>query len=299
MLPAPIPIDENERIADLYSLNILDTPAEEQFDRITRISALVFDVPMAVIALVDSERLWFKSTWGYESTEIPRDIAFCGHTIYQQVTEQKESRLFEVVDASADQRFYDNPLVTGDLGLRYYLGYILQGSNNKNIGTLALIDKSSKQINDKKKNLLIELGAMTEELLLNKIQNSDRASQRHLNYWVGNFEDTLNVFEYTQKITKSMHAGLKERNFTFNEWRVLNEVIQHRHDTSMQIGTKLNLSPPQMSQIVDKLEHKLLLTRDYASQVDRRIVKLKETTLGNDYWQFGVRIGKQLVEQSN
>ena len=299
MLAAPIPIDENERIDDLYCLNILDTPAEEQFDRITRIAELVFDIPIVVIALVDTNRLWFKSTRGYKLEEIPRDIAFCGHTIYQQVTNQKDSRLFEVVDASADQRFYDNPLVTGDLGLRYYLGYILQGPNNKNIGSLSLIDKSPQQMDVRKKKLFMELGAITEELLLNKMLDSYRASQQHLDHWVGNFEDTLNVFEYTQKITKSMHARLKERNITFNEWRVLNEVIQHRHDTSMKIGTKLNLSAPQMSQIVDKLEHKTLITRDYASEVDRRTVKLKETTLGNDYWQFGVNIGKQLVEQGD
>ena len=112
MLRAPIATDEQDRLADLRALRLLDTPREERFDRIVRIAAQVLDVPIAYIALVDSDRQWFKAQCGLATDETGRDISFCGHAI------QQDEPLI-IPDARLDPRFHDNPLVTGEPYVRF------------------------------------------------------------------------------------------------------------------------------------------------------------------------------------
>jgi GAF domain-containing protein len=102
---APIPLDEADRIADLYALKILDTPREPGFDRITELAADIFEVPMVFVTLVDSNRQWFKSTYGISLDSTPRDVSFCSHAML-------EPEAMVIPDASEDPRFADNPFVT-------------------------------------------------------------------------------------------------------------------------------------------------------------------------------------------
>src|SRR5581483_10800779 len=118
---------EATRIALLRRLNILDTPPDERFDRLTRLARRVFDVPISTVSLVDSERQWFKSFNGLSADETPRDISFCGHTIL-------EDDLLVIEDARADPRFFDNPMVTSDLGIRFYAGYPLTLAGGVRVG---------------------------------------------------------------------------------------------------------------------------------------------------------------------
>src|SRR5690242_20734277 len=104
MIAASIPSHETERLADLRALRILDTPPEERFDRIVRLAARVFDVPIAYIALVDADRQWFKAKCGLHTESTSRAISFCGHTIVH------DGPLI-IPDAHRDERFRDNPLV--------------------------------------------------------------------------------------------------------------------------------------------------------------------------------------------
>jgi sigma-B regulation protein RsbU (phosphoserine phosphatase) len=134
MLAPAIPSDEAERLADLRALDLLDTPAEERFDRIVRLAAAMFDVPMAYIALVDSDRQWFKAKCGLATDETGRDVSFCGHAILQREP-------LVVPDALEDERFADNPLVVGDPYVRFYAGHPLAGQSGKNVGTLCLADR--------------------------------------------------------------------------------------------------------------------------------------------------------------
>src|SRR3982074_2949447 len=106
-IPAPIPPSEERRLAALYEYELLDTPSEDLFDSFTRLAARLCDTPISLITPVDRGRQWFKSAVGLDVRETPRDIAFCAHTILGD-------SVFEVTDASADARFADNPLVTGD-----------------------------------------------------------------------------------------------------------------------------------------------------------------------------------------
>jgi hypothetical protein len=98
--------NEEQRLAVLHDLKILDTPPEERFDRITRLAASIFNAPMALISLVDRERQWFKSTYGLDASETSRETSFCSHAIASQ-------DVLVVPDTFQDPRFSDNPLVTG------------------------------------------------------------------------------------------------------------------------------------------------------------------------------------------
>jgi phosphoribosyl 1,2-cyclic phosphodiesterase/CheY-like chemotaxis protein len=130
---ATIPDDEERRIASLRALKILDTEPEERFDRITRLAAAFFDVPMAVISLVDEDRQWFKSSLGLNAKELPRDAAFCAHVVYSH-----EPMI--VPDAFQDARFADNPVVINKPRIRFYAGYPLIVDDGGCIGTLCLLD---------------------------------------------------------------------------------------------------------------------------------------------------------------
>jgi PAS domain S-box-containing protein len=127
------PPGELERLAALCSLNTLDTPPDERFDRITRTAQRLFKAPIALVSLVDGERQWFKSRMGLDARATPRNISFCGHAILQ-------SQPFIINDALADERFADNPLVTGAPYVRFYCGIPLHEARGWRIGTLCIID---------------------------------------------------------------------------------------------------------------------------------------------------------------
>jgi len=130
-MAAPLPPDEEQRLAALRSYDILDTAPEPAFDDLTKIVARICGVPMATVSLIDKDRQWFKSRIGTELTETPRDQAFCGHCILQD-------GILEVPDALADPRFATNPLVTGEPKLRYYAGAPLLDRDGHRIGALAI-----------------------------------------------------------------------------------------------------------------------------------------------------------------
>ncbi|NEX63182.1 GAF domain-containing protein [Noviherbaspirillum galbum] len=139
MLAAPIPDDDNERLAALRALLILDTPPEQRFDKIVAFASQEFDVPICLISLVDERRQWFKARVGLEPCETGRDISFCGHAILQP-------DIMVVEDAHADARFADNPLVTGDPFIRFYAGAPLLMPGGHAVGTLCLIDTRPRRL---------------------------------------------------------------------------------------------------------------------------------------------------------
>ena len=131
MAPA-LPRDA-ERLIALRALLILDTPTEQRFDRIVHFAANEFDMPMAVISLVDEDRQWSKSSVGIDVCETARDISFCGHAI-------GEPGLFLIADTLSDERFFDNPMVAGAPFVRFYVGALLRLSLGPVVVTLCLLD---------------------------------------------------------------------------------------------------------------------------------------------------------------
>jgi diguanylate cyclase (GGDEF)-like protein len=150
------PANESERIAALRALNILDTAPEERFDRLTRLAKRLFDVPIALVSLVDENRQWFKSCTGIKTRETSRDISFCAHAIVG-------SDILIVPDALADARFSDNPLVIGPPFIRFYAGYPLSLPNGAKLGTLCLIDQQARSFSEEDRRLLRDLGRMAEQ----------------------------------------------------------------------------------------------------------------------------------------
>ena len=147
------PPDEAARIAALDRYAVLDTPPEQKFDRITKLARDICEAPITLISLVDTDRQWFKSRVGLEATETPRDIAFCAHTILQD-------DLFIVADATTDDRFRDNPLVTGHPHIRTYLGAPLITRKGYRVGTLCALYPEVRQIPDTWKEHITALAAI-------------------------------------------------------------------------------------------------------------------------------------------
>jgi diguanylate cyclase (GGDEF)-like protein len=156
MIAPSLPFDETQRLMSLHSLHILDTPDEDRYDRITRMARRLFDVEICLVSLVDTNRQWFKSKVGLTACETDRDISFCGHAILHD-------DVFVISDATADDRFASNPLVTGPLNIRFYAGYPIKGPNGHRIGTLCIVDSKPRQLSVDEIRTLKDLGAMVED----------------------------------------------------------------------------------------------------------------------------------------
>ena len=151
--------DEFSRLKGLEDLGILDTLPEKRFDRITNLARLIFDVPIALVSLVDRDRQWFKSCYGLNVDSTARDVSFCGHAI-------NEPAPLVVEDATQDKRFSDNPLVLDDPCIRFYAGYPIQTSGGHKIGTLCVIDTQARVFNDGDRTKLAALAQMVESEIL-------------------------------------------------------------------------------------------------------------------------------------
>lgn len=155
---APLPPDEDRRVRSLRDLRILDTQPEERFDRYTKLASSVFNVPVAILNLVDVDRQWFKSRHGVDSIETPRDMSMCAHAILGD-------DVFQVPDAFEDPRFADNPLVCDVPRIRFYAGVPLTLSDGSRIGTLCLIDHRPRMLDDSQLAELRRLGRLVEKEL--------------------------------------------------------------------------------------------------------------------------------------
>lgn len=163
-VPAALPIHEDQRIAALHDYCILDTASDERFDRITALAADLFDVPIALVSLVDSERQWFKSSHGLPMRETPRDIAFCAHAIL-------DDRAFIVEDALDHPLFRNNPLVRNAPHVRFYAGIPLIGRDGHCLGSFCVIDRQPRRMSTEDILRLGKLAAIAvDELELHKTQ---------------------------------------------------------------------------------------------------------------------------------
>ena len=163
-----IPSNELSRLAALKKFEILDTFSEKEFDDITYLTAQICGTPIALISLVDENRQWFKSKVGISEAETSRDIAFCAHAI-------NNNELFEVQDALKDERFADNPLVTGELDVRFYAGMPLTTSDGLNLGALCVLDHVPRKLDDNQLQAMESLSRLVMRLIegrLHAIQQS-------------------------------------------------------------------------------------------------------------------------------
>ena len=154
-----IPENEADRLAALVGYGILDSDFEESFDRVTRIAANIFNVPIALVSLVDGTRQWFKSAIGLPVRETSRVISFCTHAILG-------TEVFVVRDASIDPAFSTNPLVTGDPKIRFYAGAPLINPKGYALGTMCVIDRSPRDGMDARHQaILTDLAGIVVDLM--------------------------------------------------------------------------------------------------------------------------------------
>lgn len=166
---------EDARLAALSRYKILNTPPEKAFDCITQLTSHIFGVPIALISLVDRDRQWFKSCYGFNTHETDRALSFCSYAI-------QADKVMVVPDATQDARFASNALVTGESGIRFYAGAPLQTPDGYKLGTLCLIDRKPRPgLTQQQQQVLKSLAALVvDELELRRVSRSLQASQVEL-----------------------------------------------------------------------------------------------------------------------
>lgn len=200
MIDLKMPVNEPQRIDALRRYSILDTPPDGNFDHITKLASTVFNVPIALITLVDTDRIWFKSAYGLAINQIGRDPGLCASAILSD-------EAYVVENAIDDPRTIANPLVAGAFGLRFYAAAPLQTKESYNLGTICIIDKEPRPFSEKEKEILQQLASivMNEmELRLalrntvHKIKNLSSDIIAHLKDTIKNIEPLENAKQRVQ-----------------------------------------------------------------------------------------------------
>ncbi|HEX7286130.1 MAG TPA: sigma 54-interacting transcriptional regulator [Candidatus Angelobacter sp.] len=214
MVPSPIPANEDARLEALRRYRILDTPEQREFDDVAGLAAALCDAPIALISLIDADRQWFKARVGLRSREMPRNVAFCAHAILQH-------DLLVVTDALADARFADNPLVTGELNIRFYAGAPLITPEGHALGTLCVIDVVPRKLSEQQQQALrvlssqlmaqLELGRAQAELEqaaqeTRKTTEALRTSEEFQDRLIACSQDCIKVLDLDGRL-QFMNAG--------------------------------------------------------------------------------------------
>ncbi|MEZ5826373.1 MAG: diguanylate cyclase [Geminicoccaceae bacterium] len=203
----PLPANEGDRLRRLQSYGVLDTAPEEAYDRVTRLIANLLKAPIALVSLTDERRQWFKSNIGAPVSEIPRHRSFCGHAVYGD-------RTLVVEDASMDERFADNPLVTGPLGIRFYAGAILRSRDGFKLGTLCALDSHCRKLPPEQQSLLEDLAEIVSDELELRLQ-AQRATEAEelLSDAYRTLPDGFALFDSEDRLThfNDSFAGLYSR----------------------------------------------------------------------------------------
>jgi len=242
MQKPPVALDETVRLLSLHSLRILDSAPEERFDRVTGMARRLFGVDICLVSLVDSDRQWFKSKQGLEACETSREVSFCGHAILQE-------RAFVVEDAHADERFADNPLVTGDPGVRFYAGYPVHGPDGRRIGTLCLIDKTPRSFSASEVETLRDFAALVDDELASAAQiNVDELTK------IANRRGFQQVARHLLPLCERNKLEVEVLFFDLDGFKALNDKFGHQAgDAALQSFAKLLLKSFRESDVVARL----------------------------------------------
>jgi diguanylate cyclase (GGDEF)-like protein len=210
-----LPENESERLRSLRALNLLDTPPEERFDRLTRVARRLFDAPIALMSLVDEDRQWFKSRPGLDFPQTPREHSFCAHAILDEGA-------FIVPDALADERFSDNPLVRTFPEIRFYAGYPVKGPDGSTLGTLCVIDHEPRDVDDEDVDALRDLAGLAEQ----EIKSLSLATSDDLT-GLTNRRGFEAIASYTLALCHRVHRPATLLLFDLDDFKIVNDTRGH------------------------------------------------------------------------
>jgi len=201
MIPPEDYHDEEGRLRELESYQIMDSAIEEDFDNLTKLAAEFVGTNISLVSLLDDERQWFKSRFGLDAEETPKELAFCGHAI------QKPNEVFIIEDARRDERFHDNPLVTGEPYVIFYAGVPLISKNGYPLGTLCVIDDSPKELTEQQIGMLKILSNQVMKLIeLRKLNHELKSVYKE----IGKKNKDLKInFVKIQTLIKEIHHRVK------------------------------------------------------------------------------------------
>lgn len=262
-----IPPDEQDRLKALRSLDILDSLTEERFDRLTRMAKQMFDVPIALVSLVDENRLWFKSRIGLGINEIARNMTFCSHAILG-------NEVLVVTDATKDERFANSPVVLNEPNIRFYAGCPLKVMHGYKIGTLCIIDRKPRDFSKQDSELLTDLAAMAEkELMAVQLATLDEMT---------NLSNRRGFMAIANKILPLCIRNNIPATLTFldlNNFKSINDKFGHAEgDNALIVFAQQLESAFRASDAVARLggdEFAILLTGTSKEQAEAKIAKFK------------------------
>lgn len=262
------PINEAQRLDTLRSLNVLDSAPEERFDRLTRLAKRLFGVPIALVSLVDANRQWFKSCVGLDATETSRDISFCGHAIL-------EDDILVVPNALTDERFHDNPMVTGEPNIRFYAGCPLTVVNGSKLGTLCLIDVNPRQMSEDDLELLRDLARMAEqELSAVQLATTDELTK------LSNRRGFETLANHTLTVCERMKRAATVLFFDLNGFKAVNDTFGHAEgDRALVTFSEVLIHCMRHSDVVGRLggdEFVVLLTSATAAETQAILSRMQE-----------------------
>ena len=268
MISGAIPKNETKRLAKLQSLDILDTLEEQAYDDLTFLAAQICETPISLVSLIDQSRQWFKSHYGLDARETPREYAFCGHAINQD-------GLLIVEDAALDDRFVDNPLVTGEPNIRFYAGAPLILENNIRVGTLCVIDRKPRVLTEKQKTSLEALSRqvvaqLNLRLKLKEMKALDKAKDEFLSMVSHELRTPMTSLHGSLKILEHKSLSLEDslkpmmgvavRNSDL-VLKIVNDILDL---SSMQVGKlKVNFSTVDL---VEVAKSSLELNQEYINR---------------------------------
>ena len=263
-----IPADEDQRLREVRALNMLDTPAEERFDRLTRLAKRLFDVQISYVGLLEDDRQWFKSVDGMAFTGTARAVSFCGHTILQN-----EALVIE--DAHEDPRFHDNPLVTANPHIRFYAGCPLRTPNGAKVGTFCIIDDKPRTFSAEDRISLRDLASMAEaELLAFQTATSDELTK------ITNRRGfkTLSEMLLTESVVQRQYACLAF--LDLNKFKQINDTFGHQEGDRALVdfaeALKLSFRRSDLFARLGGDEFVVLLSDTRQSDAERRVTAFRQ-----------------------
>ena len=263
------PQDEERRLETLRSLHVLDTPAEERFDRLTRLAKRMFGVPIALVSLVDENRQWFKSCMGLSVCETPRDISFCGHAILGH-------EIFLIPDATKDERFADNPLVQDEPNIRFYAGCPLRHLDGSKLGTLCIIDTKPRVLGQEDLEILKDLAELAErELAAVELATLDELTK------ISNRRGFITLAQHSLDLCARQRISATLVFFDLDGFKPINDKFGHAEgDRALIAFADQMMSTFRDSDVIGRLggdEFVVLLTDTSLESAEKSVARLRQS----------------------